>query len=537
MLQSVRCANNDQIQRCYGGDGFACEKLEVVFVPLNENGDDAWVNATPFKSESVRAWLRSVRTVKAAMGSNAKLYSPADAARLILRAKAANAEAAEAFSADDDGGGGEHAESEKSRMKPTEFVAALQDLVGDGPAVPLLLHVAYSFRGSCATSPCFYAVAREYLKRCQRALIEAGAAPGITAAQSLGNPITQMTLNTFHLAGTKCSLVSSGVPRLQELLDCSANISTPVMYVHLRWPASASLACAEDVARQLAFVSLESVTASMEVLNLCAPSTPLPPAVALASDLLGLKAPPPVAVRLRLAPKTLRALRLCAVDVAQRLRRALLTNSSLHVYACGNALNDVYVFPDSRWFKDRDRAASQLRDDPARQAQMCDIFEGVGAALRKLPARGFSNLKQAFAESRPRPHDGGVEYIVVTSGIDLAAVANLAVVDGNRLSCTIPTAAGASNMRCPYFIKIWPPCSATDWSAAICCCTFLSINVLIFVLFFYAFFRNQRIFYATHFLRKRRATEMMVFDGSLNSINRHGLRRTRASVLQQVSSF
>lgn len=52
--------------------------------------------------------------------------------------------------------------------------------------------------------------------------------------QSLGEPSTQMTLNTFHFAGRGEMNVTLGIPRLREiLLVASANIKTPTMEIPL----------------------------------------------------------------------------------------------------------------------------------------------------------------------------------------------------------------------------------------------------------------------------------------------------------------
>jgi len=48
-----------------------------------------------------------------------------------------------------------------------------------------------------------------------QSLAPAGEAIGSIAAQSIGEPTTQMTLNTFHLAGVADKNVTLGVPRLQ----------------------------------------------------------------------------------------------------------------------------------------------------------------------------------------------------------------------------------------------------------------------------------------------------------------------------------
>jgi DNA-directed RNA polymerase II subunit RPB1 len=58
--------------------------------------------------------------------------------------------------------------------------------------------------------------------------ISAGEAVGAVAAQSIGEPCTQMTLNTFHHAGNSAKNVTLGIPRLMELINCIQHIQTPV---------------------------------------------------------------------------------------------------------------------------------------------------------------------------------------------------------------------------------------------------------------------------------------------------------------------
>jgi len=61
-------------------------------------------------------------------------------------------------------------------------------------------------------------------------LAEPGEAVGVLAAQSMGEPSTQMTLNTFHLAGHGGANVTLGIPRLREIIQtASKNMSTPTV--------------------------------------------------------------------------------------------------------------------------------------------------------------------------------------------------------------------------------------------------------------------------------------------------------------------
>jgi DNA-directed RNA polymerase subunit A" len=63
--------------------------------------------------------------------------------------------------------------------------------------------------------------------------IEACEAVGVIAAQSIGEPGTQMTMRTFHYAGVAEINVTLGLPRLIEIMDARKEPSTPTMTVFL----------------------------------------------------------------------------------------------------------------------------------------------------------------------------------------------------------------------------------------------------------------------------------------------------------------
>ncbi|TKA83109.1 hypothetical protein B0A55_00885 [Friedmanniomyces simplex] len=67
-----------------------------------------------------------------------------------------------------------------------------------------------------------------------KSVVEAGEAVGVVAGQSVGEPSTQMTLNTFHLAGHSAKNVTLGIPRLREIVMTAArSIATPTMTLRL----------------------------------------------------------------------------------------------------------------------------------------------------------------------------------------------------------------------------------------------------------------------------------------------------------------
>ncbi len=72
----------------------------------------------------------------------------------------------------------------------------------------------------------------------RNSLAEPGESVGIVAAESIGEPSTQMTLNTFHFAGVSEMNVTTGLPRIIEVLDGRAEISTKMMQIYLKSPYS-----------------------------------------------------------------------------------------------------------------------------------------------------------------------------------------------------------------------------------------------------------------------------------------------------------
>lgn len=68
----------------------------------------------------------------------------------------------------------------------------------------------------------------------KRAIVAPGEMVGLIAAQSIGEPTTQMTLNTFHFAGVASkSNVTRGVPRIEEILSLSENPKNPSCTIYL----------------------------------------------------------------------------------------------------------------------------------------------------------------------------------------------------------------------------------------------------------------------------------------------------------------
>jgi len=76
------------------------------------------------------------------------------------------------------------------------------------------------------------------LEEYENAKVEPGECVGIVSAESIGEPGTQMTLNTFHFAGVAEMNVTMGLPRIIEILDGRSQLTTPMMEIYLEEPYS-----------------------------------------------------------------------------------------------------------------------------------------------------------------------------------------------------------------------------------------------------------------------------------------------------------
>ncbi|KAH6824035.1 RNA polymerase II large subunit [Perilla frutescens var. hirtella] len=115
------------------------------------------------------------------------------------------------------------------------------------------------------TREAFEWVVGEIECRFLQSLVAAGEMIGCVAAQSIGEPATQMTLNTFHYAGVSAKNVTLGVPRLREIINVAKKIKTPSLSVYLKPGVNNTKEKAKNVQCALEYTTLRSVTQATEV--------------------------------------------------------------------------------------------------------------------------------------------------------------------------------------------------------------------------------------------------------------------------------
>lgn len=96
-------------------------------------------------------------------------------------------------------------------------------------------------------------------KNNKKYFVEYGEPVGIIAAQSVGEPGTQMILRSFHLAGIESTVATSGLPRIIELVDAKKKPSTPVTYIYLDQKISKNFDRASEMLKKINEVRMSNL--------------------------------------------------------------------------------------------------------------------------------------------------------------------------------------------------------------------------------------------------------------------------------------
>lgn len=107
-------------------------------------------------------------------------------------------------------------------------------------------------------------VLNEIERKYDFARIEPGEAAGIVAAQSIGEPGTQMTMRTFHYAGVAELNVTLGLPRIMEIVDARKEPSTPMMSIYLEKEFSVDREKAKSIANKIEAITFANIVEKTE---------------------------------------------------------------------------------------------------------------------------------------------------------------------------------------------------------------------------------------------------------------------------------
>jgi len=99
-----------------------------------------------------------------------------------------------------------------------------------------------------------------------KAIVNPGEMVGVIAAQSIGEPCTQLTLNTKHFAGVAGkSAATSGVPRLEEIFGYSKNIKTPILTMYLEKENEENESLGKTIASSMNHITIRELINNVEI--------------------------------------------------------------------------------------------------------------------------------------------------------------------------------------------------------------------------------------------------------------------------------
>lgn len=104
----------------------------------------------------------------------------------------------------------------------------------------------------------------EVIKVMEERKFEPGEVIGIITAQSISEPSTQMTMRTYHFAGTAGMKVTYGLPRLMEIFDAKKELETPMMTILLKKDFN-NVETAKKLAEYIVEKKLAAITKSVSL--------------------------------------------------------------------------------------------------------------------------------------------------------------------------------------------------------------------------------------------------------------------------------
>jgi DNA-directed RNA polymerase II subunit RPB1 len=99
-------------------------------------------------------------------------------------------------------------------------------------------------------------------------LINPGELVGIIAAQTLGQNTTQLTLNSFHTAGSASgsAVITEGLPRLLEIINITKNLKNSNMWIYLKDEYSITKEEAQKIRAKFTYTKLKDLLTKSEIL-------------------------------------------------------------------------------------------------------------------------------------------------------------------------------------------------------------------------------------------------------------------------------
>lgn len=340
----------------------------------------------------------------------------------------------------------------------------------------------------------FNSIADEVRMKILKAKVNANEMVGTLAAQSVGEPATQMTLNTFHLAGVS-SNVSMGVPRLNEIINLAKTIKTPSMQVFLSDGLGSSIENTRRVQNRIEYLSLKMICSSCQlVYDPEIKSTVVEddkefvdayfemPDEEIDFGLLG-----KFVIRLELSRSSIVTRGLSLEFVSGKIKH--LFGDRVHIVTSDE--NDERLIIRVRFIVD--------------SSETLDFYNEAQASILKIHLQGFTQVKKAYITNLSKQDNP--EWCLQTDGISFLPILSAPDIDGSRVIANdIPTIYSVLGVE------------AARQSI---------LNELSLVIENNGSYVNHR--------HMALLADVMTVKGFLTGITRHGVSRESASALKRAS--
>lgn len=214
----------------------------------------------------------------------------------------------------------------------------------------------------------------------EQARVAPGEAVGLVSAESIGEPGTQMTLNTFHFAGVAEMNVTMGLPRIIEILDGRKTITTPMMEIYLNKPHDEAEKI-KDAAKKIKQILLGSLVDEYSV-------------------------------------------DIAELNIELVLRDALMKDLGITPSTVTNAIKKAFKKTEVT----KSETGSLIVSLTGKEASLNELYR-VREKLEEVFVSGVKGIKEVLPVRR------GEEYIIITAGSNLKDVMKLEFVDTTRTVC------------------------------------------------------------------------------------------------------
>lgn len=256
---TVRDSQNVVVQFSYGHDGWNPTMVEKVSMPWVFNPRNHVAHLSLTEREMFGQWAHSVQRCRFLANLEEisdVAYVPVVPSRLIEQFGGSTSQVP----------GREEFEEEF-----LEFFAQAAGITTDVHQLALLVQWC-SYHSLCVDHTLSMEQIRSMFSaittRLHKAKVQAGEMVGCLAAQSIGEPATQMTLNTFHFSGVASKNVTLGIPRLKELINVSSSMATPSASVYFLPEIEQNQDMLEKLADTIGFLTMVDVVRSCEIVHI-----------------------------------------------------------------------------------------------------------------------------------------------------------------------------------------------------------------------------------------------------------------------------